>query len=102
MPPVFYVVGKSKFALLFVATSGFYFFYWMYRNWKRYRAVTDNKVWPLVRGMVTFFPNRSPDQGYRSTTLTVANGLWIAPGLCQWGREIIGLFVFISGPNTSP
>jgi hypothetical protein len=56
MPPAFYVVGKSKFALLFVATSGFYFFYWMYRNWKRYRAVTDNKVWPLVMSG----PNTSP------------------------------------------
>ncbi|KAF2392067.1 hypothetical protein [Pseudomonas frederiksbergensis] len=54
-PPDFYVVCKSKLALLFVSTSGFFLIYWFYRNWKLYRAATGNKVLPLFRTILGVF-----------------------------------------------
>jgi hypothetical protein len=52
--PAFYVVSKSKFAMLFVATNGFYIAYWLYKNWKLHRAA-GNKVLPLVRTIFGVF-----------------------------------------------
>lgn len=52
--PAFYVVSKSKFALLFLATNGFYVIYWFYKNWKFQRAA-GNKVLPLIRAIFGVF-----------------------------------------------
>jgi hypothetical protein len=35
--PMFYVVSKRKFAILFLATFTAYSFYWFYKNWDRYK-----------------------------------------------------------------
>jgi hypothetical protein len=52
--PAFYVVSKSKFALLFVSTCGFYLPYWFYKNWKQQRAAGNN-VLPLLRTIFGVF-----------------------------------------------
>ncbi len=50
-PAAFFVVSKRKFALMFAATCGWYFTYWLYMNWRRHRRA-GNKVLPFAR---TFF-----------------------------------------------
>lgn len=56
-PPraAFFVVGTSKFALMIVSTFGFYITYWLYKNWKLYRAATGNKVLPIARAILGLF-----------------------------------------------
>lgn len=51
----FYVVSKRKFLILNIATSGWYFTYWLYRNWKLYRNATGEKVLPLFRTILGVF-----------------------------------------------
>ena len=34
---MFYVVSKRKFVILYLATFGFYFLYWFWKNWDNYR-----------------------------------------------------------------
>ncbi|HEY8025244.1 MAG TPA: hypothetical protein VIF60_11795 [Burkholderiaceae bacterium] len=53
--PKFYVVGPLKFWLLFVCTLGFYKVYWFYKNWSRYKAYTDEQMWPVPRGIFSIF-----------------------------------------------
>ncbi|SED51006.1 hypothetical protein SAMN04490194_0597 [Pseudomonas migulae] len=48
----FFVISKRKLAILFIATSGFYVLYWLYRNWHRYRSATATKVIPLIRALM--------------------------------------------------
>jgi hypothetical protein len=48
----FYVVSKRKLAILFIATSGAYTVYWLYRNWHRYRLATATKVMPIIRALM--------------------------------------------------
>lgn len=49
--PAFFVVAKRKFVLMFILGAGFYFTYWVYKNWKLQRAA-GHFVLPLIR---TFF-----------------------------------------------
>lgn len=35
--PMFYVVSKRKFTILFLSTIGLYYLYWFYKNWDRYQ-----------------------------------------------------------------
>ncbi|WCM51559.1 hypothetical protein OH720_00665 [Pseudomonas sp. WJP1] len=51
----FFVVGTSKFALMIVSTFGLYVTYWLYKNWKLYRAATGNKVIPIARELLGVF-----------------------------------------------
>jgi hypothetical protein len=51
----FYVVGPLKFALLYAFTFGFYQLYWFYKNWSRYRAHTQESLWPVPRAIFTIF-----------------------------------------------
>ena len=44
--PGFYVVSKTKFVVLFLATLGVYAVFWFYRNWRMYREHTGQKLWP--------------------------------------------------------
>jgi len=39
----------SKFAVLSVASFGFYLLYWFYQQWKHERARTGEELWPFVR-----------------------------------------------------
>lgn len=52
---MFYVVSKRKFLVLFVATLGLYGVYWAYKNWQRYKAVSNEKVIPILRGFFQIF-----------------------------------------------
>ena len=51
----FYVVAKRKFMVLYVATLGFYGVYWAYKNWQRYKAASNEKVIPILRGIFQIF-----------------------------------------------
>ncbi|VUD58452.1 hypothetical protein TDB9533_02426 [Thalassocella blandensis] len=51
----FYVVGITKFFVLFIATLGIYSIYWFYRNWKLYRRRNNEDIWPVARGIFSIF-----------------------------------------------
>ncbi|MFC5458340.1 hypothetical protein [Massilia niabensis] len=59
--PLFYVVSKRKFVLLYLATLGMYGAYWFYKNWARYNKISPhaskagNGVWPLPRAVFAVF-----------------------------------------------
>lgn len=51
----FYVVGTTKFAVLFLATFGVYSVYWFYRNWKLYKIRNNEDIYPVMRGIFSIF-----------------------------------------------
>jgi hypothetical protein len=58
--PLFYVVSKRKFAILFLATFGGYAVYWFYKNWDRYRDGSSfdseaGSIWPFPRAIFAIF-----------------------------------------------
>jgi hypothetical protein len=40
---------------LYIFTLGFYQMYWFYKNWSRYKAATQESMWPVMRGIFTIF-----------------------------------------------
>lgn len=50
--PRFYIVSKNKFIVMFLLTLGYYYTYWLYKNWKTYRIATNAKVLPLIRAIM--------------------------------------------------
>lgn len=55
----FYVVGRTKFALLFVATLGGYQLYWAYRHWKLYGRFHKQRMRPALRALFQIFYTHS-------------------------------------------
>lgn len=61
VPTTFYVVGRKKLAILFLATLGLYGFYWFYKNWSNYKHYISNdfnpdrSVWPAPRALFSVF-----------------------------------------------
>jgi len=59
--PRFYVVSRTKLAVLFIATLGLYQFYWFYKNWSNYKlravvdAGADRSIWPVARALFAVF-----------------------------------------------
>ncbi|HEY9102235.1 hypothetical protein [Chitinimonas sp.] len=51
----FFVVGKRKFVLLFLATLGTYRIYWFYKQWQAYKRVHGGSIWPVLRAIFTIF-----------------------------------------------
>lgn len=51
----FYVVSVRKAVILTLVTFSLYLVYWFYRNWSRYRAVSGEKVIPVLRGIFSVF-----------------------------------------------
>lgn len=47
----FYLVSRSKFLVLYLATLGLYGLYWFYRHWRSYRNYHDASIWPLPRAL---------------------------------------------------
>lgn len=98
----FYVVSKRKFLILNIATSGWYFIYWFYRNWKLYRNVTGEKVLPLLRTILGMFfvyslfmkidrRMRAPGRNYQWYPRSLALGFilsWCASGALLWIPQV--------------
>lgn len=53
--PDLYIVSKTKFYFLFIATLGLYQVYWAYKNWSLYRDATGEKIWPVPRAIFQIF-----------------------------------------------
>jgi hypothetical protein len=51
----FYVVGRTKFFLLFFLTIGLYQWYWFYAHWARYRRFRNVSLWPVPRAIFAIF-----------------------------------------------
>ena len=51
----FYVVGITKFIVLFLATFGIYSVYWFYRNWKLYKIHNNEDIYPVARAIFSIF-----------------------------------------------
>ena len=51
----FFVVGKTKFVLLFFATVGMYQLYWFYMHWARYSRFHQLNLWPAPRALFSIF-----------------------------------------------
>jgi len=53
--PVFFPVSTLKFALMSLATFGFYVLYWMYRNWAYLKRAQNLKIMPFWRAWFVLF-----------------------------------------------
>lgn len=59
--PMFFVVSKPKFAVLYLATFGLYAFYWFFKNWDRYKdkwpyaSERGSTIWPVPRAIFSIF-----------------------------------------------
>lgn len=53
--PTFFVVSTTKLTIMFVMTSGLYYVYWSYKNWKIYKDSTGARIWPVARGFFNIF-----------------------------------------------
>ena len=51
----FYIVSKSKLAILYMATLVLYGIYWFYINWRNYRVATGAKARPVLRAIFSIF-----------------------------------------------
>ncbi|EAR59985.1 hypothetical protein [Neptuniibacter caesariensis] len=51
----FYVVGVTKFTILFFATFALYPLYWFYRNWRAHKEATNANIWPVPRAIFSIF-----------------------------------------------
>ena len=51
----FYVVSIPKFSILFFSTLGIYGIYWFYANWKQYKQVSGESIWPAPRALFNIF-----------------------------------------------
>ncbi|MEB0008953.1 hypothetical protein QN375_00955 [Pseudomonas sp. MH9.2] len=51
----FFVVSITKLAIMFIMTSGLYYVYWSYKNWKIYKDSTGASIWPGARGLFNIF-----------------------------------------------
>lgn len=59
--PMFYVVSKRKFTILYLATLGMYSLYWFYKNWDSYKdkwpyaSKVGSTIWPVPRALFAIF-----------------------------------------------
>ena len=53
--PIFYVVAKKKFFILFITTFSFYSYYWFWKQWNIRRKATGEKMWPIARAIFAIF-----------------------------------------------
>jgi len=51
----FYVVSKTKYAVLFIATLGLYAYFWLFYNWHKHKRATRASIWPLPRALFSIF-----------------------------------------------
>ena len=51
----FYVVGRTKFTVLFLMTMGIYAIYWFYKNWALYRDSMQISMIPVLRAIFAIF-----------------------------------------------
>ena len=51
----FYVVSKTKFLVLMIATFGMYELYWFYKNWSLYKQANNEDIWPVPRAFFAIF-----------------------------------------------
>lgn len=51
----YYIVGKKKAWILFIATLGVYQVYWFYQHWKAVKSHEESKIWPVPRAIFTYF-----------------------------------------------
>ncbi|WP_193163043.1 hypothetical protein [Microbulbifer hainanensis] len=51
----FYVVSKTKFLVLMIATFGIYEIYWFYKNWSLYKRANNEDMWPVPRAIFAIF-----------------------------------------------
>lgn len=50
----FYIVSLRKFVILYLATAGWYGFYWFYRHWSDNRRFSGSSVLPVIRAIFPF------------------------------------------------
>ncbi len=58
----FYVVGKTKFLLLFISTLSIYGLYWFYRQWHAQKQQDGSNIWPVPRAIFSIFYTTSLTQ----------------------------------------
>jgi hypothetical protein len=51
----FFLVSRTKFAVMSLATLGFYDLYWFYQNWKLTKAHGRSDIWPIARAIFALF-----------------------------------------------
>ncbi|QNP39389.1 hypothetical protein [Lysobacter solisilvae (ex Woo and Kim 2020)] len=86
--PEFYVVARTKFIVLLVATLGMYQIYWFYRHWARYRSYNKANISPIWRAIFPVFFAHSLGRDIRQSLARtgIAHRWW--PNLLAWGYVV--------------
>lgn len=87
--PRFYIVSKNKFIVMFLLTLGYYYTYWLYKNWKTYRIATNARVLPLIRtimGMLFTY----------SLHMKIDRQLYISHTHYKWHPRLLALSLIVS------
>lgn len=85
----FYVVGPLKFIALYAFTFGLYKVYWFYKNWSRYKAGSQEDMWPVMRGIFSIFFTHSL---FRNVNETIGR----EGSAHAWDPEILATFYVIA------
>jgi hypothetical protein len=51
----FFLVSRTKLAVMWLSTLGLYQIYWFYRHWKLTKLRTRSDIWPLPRAIFALF-----------------------------------------------
>jgi hypothetical protein len=51
----FFLVSRTKLAVMWLSTLGLYQVYWFYRHWKLTKLRTRSDIWPLPRAIFALF-----------------------------------------------
>lgn len=87
--PEFYVVGTTKFLILFFVTFGLYQLYWSYKHWSRYRAFRRAELWPVARAIFSvFFAHSLNSEIDQSLSRSSTPYRW-SPGLLATGYVVL-------------
>lgn len=86
--PEFYVVGRTKFLVLFTATLGMYLLYWFYKHWARYRAFRQVDLWPVPRAIFSIFFTHSLASEIDQSLVRSGTRFQWSPGVLAGGYVI--------------
>ncbi len=68
----YFVVSISKLKILYLATLGFYSYYWFYQHWKRQKPFVEGNINPILRSLFSLFFTHSLAKRIQNSMLNAA------------------------------
>ncbi|QDH68723.1 hypothetical protein [Marilutibacter alkalisoli] len=84
----FYVVGRTKFFLLYFLTLGLYQLYWFYSHWASFRRSRGISLWPVPRAIFAIFFTHS-------LTEKIDDRLKKAGSRLAWSRGVLATLLVV-------